>query len=123
MDCAQSDWCRFLVSEIACYPFGHLRDLIVYPWDILSCGMLVVFCGTRVDFRTCLVGPLNVLDCCVIKTHINASFSATRDLASGAADAVSTGGSYGRGSFPPVTRATVTSDMVAFPETDVGTWI
>jgi hypothetical protein len=40
-----------------------LRDLIVYLWDILSCGILVVFCGTLVDFRTCLVVPLNVLDC------------------------------------------------------------
>ena len=48
---------------------------------------------------------------------------APRPLTSGAADAVSTGSSYGRGSLPPVTRATVTSDMVAFPETDVGTWI
>ena len=52
-------------------------------------------------YRTCLVGPLNVL---LIKTHTHASFSA------GAADAVSTVSSYGRGSFPPVTRATVTSD-------------
>jgi hypothetical protein len=61
------------LSQIACYPFGafadliiplgHLRDLIVYLWDILSCGILVVFCGTLVDFRTCLVVPLNVLDC------------------------------------------------------------
>ena len=54
------------VSEIACHPFGHLRDLrdlIVYLWDIISCGILVVFCGTLVDFRTCLVVPLNVLDC------------------------------------------------------------
>ena len=41
----------------------HLRDLIVYLWDILSCGILVAFCGTLVDFRTCLVVPLNVLDC------------------------------------------------------------
>ena len=49
---------------------------------------------------------------------------ASQPLASGAADAVSTGSSYGRGYFPPVTRATVTSDMVAFPETDVGaSWI
>ena len=47
---------------------------------------------------------------------------ASRPLASGAADADSTGSSYGR-SFQPVTRATVTSDMVAFPETDKGTWI
>jgi hypothetical protein len=31
--------------------------------DILSCGILVAFCGTLVDFRTCLVVPLNVLDC------------------------------------------------------------
>ena len=44
-------------------PLGHLRDLIVYLWDIISCGILVVFCGTLVDFRTCLVVPLDVLDC------------------------------------------------------------
>ena len=37
---------------------------------------------------------------------------ASQPLASGAADAVSTGSSYGRGSLPPVTRATVTSDTV-----------
>jgi hypothetical protein len=35
---------------------------------------------------------------------------ASRPLASGAAAADSTSSSYGRGSFPPVTRATVTSD-------------
>ena len=44
-------------------PLGHLRDFIVYLWDIISCGILVVFCGTLVDFRTCLVVPLNVLGC------------------------------------------------------------
>ena len=44
-------------------PLGHLRDLIVYLWAIISCGILVVFCGTLVDFRTCLVVPLDVLDC------------------------------------------------------------
>jgi hypothetical protein len=48
---------------------------------------------------------------------------ASQPLASGAADAVSTGSSYGRGYFPPVTRATVTSDMVASSETDGGAWI
>jgi hypothetical protein len=48
---------------------------------------------------------------------------ASRPLASGAADAVSTVSSYGYGSILPVTRATATSDMVAFPETDSGTWI
>ena len=48
---------------------------------------------------------------------------ASLPLTSGAADAVSIGSSYGRGSFPPVTRATITSDMVASPETNGGTWI
>ena len=48
---------------------------------------------------------------------------ASRPLTPGAADAVSTGSSYGRGSLPPVTRATVTSDMVASSETDGGAWI
>jgi hypothetical protein len=44
-------------------PLGHLRDLIVYLWDIISCGILVVFCGTLVDFRTCLVVPLSEIAC------------------------------------------------------------
>jgi hypothetical protein len=48
---------------------------------------------------------------------------ASRPLTSGAADAVSTVSSYGYGSILPVTRATVTSDMVASPETDGGAWI
>ena len=48
---------------------------------------------------------------------------ASRPLTSGAADAVSTVSSYGYGSILPVTRATVTSDMVASPETNGGTWI
>ena len=37
---------------------------------------------------------------------------ASRPLTSGTADAVSTGSSYGRGYFPPVERATVTSDSM-----------
>ena len=48
---------------------------------------------------------------------------ASRPLTSGAADAVSTVSSYGYGSILPVTRATVTSDMVASSETDGGAWI
>jgi hypothetical protein len=66
--------CELMVNKYMCLrslaiPLGicgislHLRDHIVYLWDILSCGILVAFCGTLVDFRTCLVVPLNVLDC------------------------------------------------------------
>ena len=54
----------------------HLRDLIVYLWDILSCGILVAFCGTLVDFRTCPVGSAQRVGL-LIRTHTHASFTAT----------------------------------------------
>ena len=47
---------------------------------------------------------------------------ASRTLTPGAADAVSTGSTFGLFA-QPVARAPVASDMVASPETDVVAWI
>ena len=89
-----------------------LRDLIVYLRDISSCGVWNV--GSILTF----VGHLWTLELvwwfrstCWAANHNAYQMQASRPLASGAADADSTGSSYRR-SILPVTRATVTSDTI-----------
>ena len=87
-----------IVSDCLLAPFGVFAGSYCLPvgyfilWD---CG---VFCGTGADFITCLVGLAT-------SRHLGHQMQASRPLTFGAADADSTGSSYGRSSGQPTNPA------------------